>query len=153
MDWSGLWCFYQLFGLSFWRHPFTAEEPLVSKWWNATFLQIYSIKKQTSLNLGWYGVHFKQIQMSFNRIVQKKKYLLKKKKKKKRYFNATCVNKQSVIQGWTIWQNYSFNKAHINKALKKEQSKTLTLISYTLREFIEIHILLVNLHGSKLWGQ
>ncbi len=23
-------CFYQLFGL--WRHPFTAEEPLVSKW-------------------------------------------------------------------------------------------------------------------------
>ncbi len=28
-----LWCFYQLFGLSFWRHPFTAEDPLVSKWW------------------------------------------------------------------------------------------------------------------------
>ncbi len=36
-----LWCFYQLFGLSFWRHPFTAEDPLVSKWWNATFLQIW----------------------------------------------------------------------------------------------------------------
>ncbi len=34
--------FYQLFGLSFWRHPFTAEDPLVSKWCNATFLQIYS---------------------------------------------------------------------------------------------------------------
>ncbi len=33
-----LWCFYQLFGLSFWRHPFTAEDPLVSKW----FLQICS---------------------------------------------------------------------------------------------------------------
>ncbi len=28
--WSGLlWCCYQLFGLSFWRHPFTAEHPLV----------------------------------------------------------------------------------------------------------------------------
>ncbi len=26
-----LWCFYQLFGLSFWRHPFTAEHPLLSK--------------------------------------------------------------------------------------------------------------------------
>ncbi len=26
----GLWCFYQLFGLSFWRHPFTADDPLVS---------------------------------------------------------------------------------------------------------------------------
>ncbi len=36
-----LWCFYQLFGLSFWRHPFTAEDPLVSKWWNAKFLQIF----------------------------------------------------------------------------------------------------------------
>ncbi len=35
------WCFYQLFGLSFWRHPFTAEDPLVSKWCNATFLQIW----------------------------------------------------------------------------------------------------------------
>ncbi len=25
------WCFNQLFGLSFWWHPFTAEEPLVSR--------------------------------------------------------------------------------------------------------------------------
>ncbi len=37
-----LWCFYQLFGLLFWRHPFTVEDPLVSKWCNAIFLQIYS---------------------------------------------------------------------------------------------------------------
>ncbi len=47
--WSGvvwiicglLWCFYQLFGLSFWRHPFTAEHPLVSKW----FLKIWCRNK------------------------------------------------------------------------------------------------------------
>ncbi len=26
---------------SFWRHPFTAEDPLLSKWCNATFLQIW----------------------------------------------------------------------------------------------------------------
>ncbi len=32
-----LWCFYQLFGLSFWRHPFTAEHPLLRQWCNATF--------------------------------------------------------------------------------------------------------------------
>ncbi len=39
LEWCGLlWCFYQLFALSFWRHPFTAEEPFVSKWCNATFL-------------------------------------------------------------------------------------------------------------------
>ncbi len=31
LEWCGLlWCFHQLFGLSFWRHPFTAEDPLVS---------------------------------------------------------------------------------------------------------------------------
>ncbi len=36
-----LWCFYQLFGLSFCRHPFTAEEQFVSKWCNATFHQIW----------------------------------------------------------------------------------------------------------------
>ncbi len=33
--------FYQLFGLSFWWHPFTAEDLLVSKWRNAKFLQIW----------------------------------------------------------------------------------------------------------------
>ncbi len=32
-----LWCFYQMFGLSLWRHPFTTEYPLVSKWCNAKF--------------------------------------------------------------------------------------------------------------------
>ncbi len=32
-----LCCFYQLFGLSFWWHPFTAEDPLVSKWCNDEF--------------------------------------------------------------------------------------------------------------------
>ncbi len=36
-----LWSFYQLFGLLFWRYPFTAEDPLVSKWCNATLLQIW----------------------------------------------------------------------------------------------------------------
>ncbi len=41
LEWCGLlWCFYQLFVLSSWRHPFTAEDPLLSKWCNATFLQI-----------------------------------------------------------------------------------------------------------------
>ncbi len=40
--------FYQLFGLSFWRHPFTAEDTLVSKWCNAKFLLM---KKLTHLHL------------------------------------------------------------------------------------------------------
>ncbi len=32
--------FYQLFGLSFWRHPLTAEDALLSKLCNATFHQV-----------------------------------------------------------------------------------------------------------------
>ncbi len=35
-----LWCFYQLV-VSFWRHPFTAEHPLLRHWCNATFLQTW----------------------------------------------------------------------------------------------------------------
>ncbi len=55
-----LWCFYQLFGLSFWRHPFTLKDPLVSKWCNATFLEICSdetTNSSTSL-MAWQWVHF-----------------------------------------------------------------------------------------------
>ncbi len=37
----GLLWFYQLFGLSFWRHPFTAEDPLLSKLCNAKYLQLF----------------------------------------------------------------------------------------------------------------
>ncbi len=53
-----LWCIYEL--LSFWWHPFTAEDPLESKWCNATFLQICSNKETSSstprTNWGWVNV-------------------------------------------------------------------------------------------------
>ncbi len=48
MEWSCvdyLWItvmFYQLFGFLFWRHPFTAEDPSVSKWCNAKFSKIWT---------------------------------------------------------------------------------------------------------------
>ncbi len=46
MDWSCvvyLWIIvFNFYQPSFWRHPFTADDPLVSKWCNATFLQISS---------------------------------------------------------------------------------------------------------------
>ncbi len=38
--WTGVVWIIVMFGLSFWRHPFTAEDPLVDKWCNATFLQM-----------------------------------------------------------------------------------------------------------------
>ncbi len=43
------WCFYQLFGLSVWRHPFTAEDPLVSKQCNTKFSQICSHEETKSI--------------------------------------------------------------------------------------------------------
>ncbi len=62
IDWSGvdystcglLWLlyFYQLFGPSFWWHPFTAEHPLVCKWCNATFFQIWRRNKLILDGLG-----------------------------------------------------------------------------------------------------
>ncbi len=44
LELCGLLCFYQLFGFSFWRHPFTAEDPLVS---DVLFLQSVPMMKQT----------------------------------------------------------------------------------------------------------
>ncbi len=57
-------CLYLLFGLSSWRHPFTAEDPLVSKWYKAKFLQICSDeeKKTSSTSwMAWERVHFQLI--------------------------------------------------------------------------------------------
>ncbi len=54
LEWCGLlWCFYQLFRLSFWRHPFTAEDLLLSKWCNAKFLQICSSEEINSSTTFW----------------------------------------------------------------------------------------------------
>ncbi len=53
------WTVYQLFGLSFWRHPFTAEHPLLRQWWNDTFLKNIQMKKQTHISwmvCGWINV-------------------------------------------------------------------------------------------------
>ncbi len=54
-----LWCFYQLFGLKFWRHPFTVEHPLVSKWCDAKFLQICSDEETNSPTswIAWWWVN------------------------------------------------------------------------------------------------
>ncbi len=56
-----LWCFHQLFGLSFWRHPFTAEHPLLSKWWNDKLHQNCSDEETNSFWIAWGWVHFQQI--------------------------------------------------------------------------------------------
>ncbi len=73
-----LLCFYKLFGLSFWWHPFTAEDPLVSKLYKAKFLQICSDEEKKNLHLGlsegesnlhnflfWVNYSFKQLKTFF----------------------------------------------------------------------------------------
>ncbi len=57
-----LWCFYQLFGLSFWRHPFTAEHPLLRQWWKFKKQLKFSFLRELflfsiSLKSPWNGVH------------------------------------------------------------------------------------------------
>ncbi len=58
-----LWCFYQLFGLSFWRHPFTPEDPLVNKRCDAKFLQNCSNEETNSSTscMSWRWVNLKKI--------------------------------------------------------------------------------------------
>ncbi len=57
-----MWCFYQLFELSFWRHPFTAEDLLVNKWCHATLHQIGFDKETNSATYwmawGWVSANF-----------------------------------------------------------------------------------------------
>ncbi len=47
-----LWCFYQVSELSFWRHPFTAENQLLSIWCNVTFLQ-FCFNEETNSSTSW----------------------------------------------------------------------------------------------------
>ncbi len=59
-----LWCFYQLFGLSFWRHPFTAEDPMLSD----VMLHFSKSDEETNSStswMAWGGVHFQHIYYSF----------------------------------------------------------------------------------------
>ncbi len=67
LEWWGLLrCIYQLFRLSFWRHPFTAEDPLVSKWCNATCKQIWS-DEETNSSTSWMAWGYVNIQHIFFR--------------------------------------------------------------------------------------
>ncbi len=59
-------CFYQPFGLSFWRHPFTAEDALWASDVMLNFSKSVLMKKQTHLHLGWREVE--RISSKFSRL-------------------------------------------------------------------------------------
>ncbi len=60
---SLLWCFYfkKLFGFSFWRHPFAAEDTLLRAWCNATFLQVCSDEETNSSWMAWGWANIQQM--------------------------------------------------------------------------------------------
>ncbi len=58
--WTGVMWITCGFVLLFWRHPFTAEDPLVSKW--CTVMLTFSSKTNSSTSwIAWRWVHFKII--------------------------------------------------------------------------------------------
>ncbi len=68
LEWCRLlWCFHQLFGLSFWRHPFTSIGERVMQ----CYISPNPIKKQTHLHLGWPENEyvFSEFSLSLKRII------------------------------------------------------------------------------------
>ncbi len=54
LEWCGLlWCFYQLFGLSFWRHPFTsiAERVMIT---GCDWYQMWCFRRPYAVIIGQY---------------------------------------------------------------------------------------------------
>ncbi len=63
LEWCGLlWCFYQLFGLSFWRHPFTAEDPL----WAIDVMLHFSKSDEETNSTSWLAWRWVNFQQNFN---------------------------------------------------------------------------------------
>ncbi len=138
LEWCGLlWCFSQLFGLSFWRHPFTTKDLLVvSKWCNAKFLQIYSNQEKPICILE--GLRASTFSANWHFWV---KYSLKKYilfwMKWTGFLILQCYgyNNQIVhdhIPYRQVWQD------HPSSAVQKRQSQNFTLRSKWLSYMYEL---------------
>ncbi len=114
----GLWCFYQPFGLSFWRQPFTAEDPKVNKRCNPKFLKICS-HEETNSPLSWTAFSNKKNKKSFFSIsypyflLPKRPCMpnLNNESKKKCIFQYNqCIPKVLFTLRWTYawWQTKVF---------------------------------------------
>ncbi len=57
------WCLYQPFELLFWRHPFPAVDPLVSKWCDAKFLQFKNDLIDCTSWMAWGWIHLQQLSL------------------------------------------------------------------------------------------
>ncbi len=74
-----LWCFNQLFRPSFWRHPFTAEDSLVSKWCNTISPNLSDEEGNSSTSrMTWKWVNVKEILISVWTIFNAKFVFVKK---------------------------------------------------------------------------
>ncbi len=72
--WTGvgglLWCFYQLFGLSFWRHPFTSIAETLMQW--HITLHVFNQKKKNSTFCTWWSAVITICNISFCFLSQSK---------------------------------------------------------------------------------
>ncbi len=121
MDWGGVdYCDVIISCLdSFWRHPFTAEDPLLSKWRNATFLQIFS-DEETNSSTSWMASAFvANVHIWVNYLT--KKNLMSWFKVKGR-FNKK-VNKFIIYFGNCI------NKSHSTRTLHAKHKMTESFVS------------------------
>ncbi len=121
-----LCCFYHLFGLSFWRHPFTAEDPLVSKWCNVEFLQICSDEETTrwTVPLICWKVLFDSLFYSWlypfsfsisKQAVQNATRICLLSKHRKRCEECTLLTKGNLFEDKQQWFSgfpYSWNVCH-----------------------------------------
>ncbi len=89
-----------MFRLSFWRHPFTAEDPLVSKWCNAKLLQNFS-DEETHLLFGWSKSECLQLVFILG-------WTLLYNKAAWTFSFTVPQNKKKVMMFRTTWQNYSY---------------------------------------------
>ncbi len=123
LEWCGLlWCFYQLFGLSFWRHPFTAEDPLVNTWCNAKFLQICSNEETNSSTsqMAWGWVHFQQIlgwtiPLKDSQKLHISRYKHIEERKSDRFRTWRWANKTVFIFGSTIPLRKTWEMRHLRQ--------------------------------------
>ncbi len=91
--------FYQLFGLSFWRHPFTAEHTLLSKWCNTCNISPNLFPWWNNLtHLGWpEGFHFR-VNCSFKCLALFR--MLLKQKSSAAVIYHRCASIFSFVRVW-----------------------------------------------------
>ncbi len=110
-----LWCFYQLFGLSFWRHPFTSIAETLMQW--HITLHVFNQKKKNSTFCTWWSAVITICNISFCFLSQSKFI-----GQKRWFFRGICfgnikINTKRHLQPIITWhvhkRNWIFDDKHV----------------------------------------